>query len=67
MKSVYIMAAWDSLNQTNPTILSFTSRAMAIAVAKDYRDNMQFTRVIIRRDICNSPIGWNSCGEFIDF
>lgn len=67
MKYVYIMAAWENAKQTHPAIQTFTSKSMAIAVAKNYRDEMHFEEVLIRRDLMNSPIGWNSVGKFVEF
>ena len=67
MKYFYIVAARENAQQTQPAILTFTSKSMAIAVAKYYRDEMHFEEVIIRRDLMNSPIGWNLVGEFVKF
>lgn len=67
MKYVYIMTAWENAQQTHPAIQTFTSKSMAIAVAKNYRDKMHFEEVLIRRDLMNSPIGWNSVGTFVEF
>lgn len=61
------MLAWETTDTPFPAVQTFTNRQMAVAVAKDYRDSMHFARVIIRRDICDSAIGWNSVGKFIEF
>lgn len=65
-KHVYVLLIWES-GTLAPITHTFTNKATAIDVARYYRSREETTAIGLQQFICNSKIGWNSPGCYIEF